>query len=157
MDATSGTAGTNWDQLVVSGDLDFAGVDSVTIKLISLDAAGDPGALASFDPNSDFSIAIANATSVSVFSMNAFSVDTSDFANTFTGSFYMSASGNELLLNYTEFLLGDVSMDGVVNLLDVGPFIDAIAEGDFIEEADVNRDGVVNLLDVGPFILRLSS
>ena len=47
---------------------------------------------------------------------------------------------------------GDVNMDGVVNLLDVDPFIDALASGTLIQEADVNCDGVVNLLDVTPFV-----
>ena len=49
-------------------------------------------------------------------------------------------------------LLGDVNMDGVVNLLDVGPFIDALTNGLFIDEADMNRDGAVNLLDVSFFV-----
>lgn len=48
--------------------------------------------------------------------------------------------------------LGDVNGDNVVNLLDVGPFVDAIGGGDFSYEADINGDGVVNLLDVGGFI-----
>lgn len=55
-----------------------------------------------------------------------------------------------------EFPLGDVNCDGVVNLLDVAPFVDAIASGVFNEKADLNRDSVVNLLDVGPFIDLLS-
>jgi len=49
-------------------------------------------------------------------------------------------------------LLGDVNQDGEVNLLDVGPFIDALNNGTFIAEADINQDGSVNLLDVGPFV-----
>ncbi len=51
-----------------------------------------------------------------------------------------------------EVIHGDVNMDGVVNLLDVGPFIDILNSGGFQAEADVNKDGVVNLLDVNPFI-----
>ena len=53
-------------------------------------------------------------------------------------------------------LLGDINLDGIVNLLDVGPFIDLIADGQFQTEADVNEDGVVNLLDAGPFIALLN-
>lgn len=49
-------------------------------------------------------------------------------------------------------LLGDVNLDGVVNLLDVAPFVDRIATGTYQAEADVNQDGSVNLLDVDPFI-----
>ena len=53
-------------------------------------------------------------------------------------------------------LLGDVNLDGVVNLLDVDPFIDRLASGDFQAEGDCNEDGVVNLLDVDPFIAILA-
>ena len=53
-------------------------------------------------------------------------------------------------------LYGDVNLDGVLNLLDVGPFIDRLSSGTFQEEADVNMDGAVNLLDVEPFIVALS-
>ena len=55
-----------------------------------------------------------------------------------------------------QILLGDVNGDGVVNLLDVQPFVDAISTGTYIPEADINQDGVVNLLDVQPFIEILS-
>ena len=49
-------------------------------------------------------------------------------------------------------ILGDVNGDGEVNLLDVAPFVDAITNGIYIEEADLNLDGVVDLLDVQPFV-----
>ena len=55
-----------------------------------------------------------------------------------------------------DVLLGDVNLDGVVNLLDVAPFVDRITSGTFQEEADVNDDDVVNLLDVGPFVALLT-
>lgn len=51
---------------------------------------------------------------------------------------------------------GDVNMDGTVNLLDVGPFVDALSDGSNQAEADTNCDGTVNLLDVGPFVDILS-
>lgn len=50
------------------------------------------------------------------------------------------------------FILGDVNMDGEVNLLDVGPFVTLLTTSTFQEEGDINGDGVVNLLDVGPFV-----
>jgi len=49
-------------------------------------------------------------------------------------------------------LLGDVNCDGLVNLLDVVPFVEAISGGPFNAKADINSDGNVNLLDVAPFI-----
>ena len=49
-------------------------------------------------------------------------------------------------------LPGDLNCDGIVNLLDVQPFVDAIIIGEFLAKADINGDGVVNLLDVAPFV-----
>ncbi len=49
-------------------------------------------------------------------------------------------------------LLGDVNCDGVLNLLDVAPFVDVITSSAFFDKADINRDGVVDLLDVAPFV-----
>ena len=54
------------------------------------------------------------------------------------------------------FVLGDVNGDGAVNLLDVGPFVDLLTNGEYLAAADINGDGVVNLLDVGPFVELLS-
>ena len=55
------------------------------------------------------------------------------------------------------FQAGDTNGDGSINLLDVGPFIDAISSSSYFEAADVNCDRLVNLLDVGPFIDLLSN
>ena len=49
-------------------------------------------------------------------------------------------------------LLGDVNLDGSVDLLDVEPFVDLLTNGEFQNEADINQDGVVDLLDVAPFV-----
>ena len=61
-----------------------------------------------------------------------------------------------LLLCDDPFLPGDVNMDGVVNLLDVDPFIALLGNGTFQLEADMNMDGAVNLLDVDLFIQAIS-
>ena len=52
------------------------------------------------------------------------------------------------------FARGDVNQDGEINLLDVGPFVDAIG-GAFVCEADIDESGTVDLLDVGPFVALL--
>jgi len=54
------------------------------------------------------------------------------------------------------FLLGDVNLDGVVNFLDITPFIALLTSGLFQSEADVNQDGAVNFLDIGAFINELT-
>ena len=50
------------------------------------------------------------------------------------------------------FAIGDVNMDGSINLLDVDPFVAAVGGGPYVCEADIDQNGTVNLLDVGPFI-----
>ena len=49
-------------------------------------------------------------------------------------------------------LLGDVNMDGTVDLLDVGPFVDSLNTGQYLREADMNMDCQLNLLDVSLFV-----
>lgn len=51
-----------------------------------------------------------------------------------------------------ELLLGDVNQDGVVNFLDIAPFISLLSSGGILEEADFNDNGMVDFLDIGPFI-----
>ena len=53
-------------------------------------------------------------------------------------------------------LFGDINLDGVVNLLDVDPFVTVLGSGIYQIEADANLDGSVNLLDVNGFILILA-
>ena len=50
------------------------------------------------------------------------------------------------------FLLGDINRDGVVNFLDINPFIVLLTNSTFQAEADCNLDGVVNFLDISPWI-----
>ena len=51
-------------------------------------------------------------------------------------------------------LLGDVNRDGLVNFLDIAPFIQRLSfsPSGFRIEADLNRDGITNFLDISPFI-----
>ena len=49
-------------------------------------------------------------------------------------------------------LKGDVNDDGVVDLLDIAPFVDYVSSGMFLAEADINGDGNVDLLDVAGFV-----
>ena len=70
-----------------------------------------------------------------------------------------SSSMNELhgpadydVINPMTIIPGDLTCDGVVNLLDVSPFVAAISAGVFDPKADVNGDGSVNLSDIEPFV-----
>lgn len=53
-------------------------------------------------------------------------------------------------------LTGDVNGDGILDLLDVSSFVNAISTGQFNPVADFNQDGNVDLLDVQPFVDALS-
>ena len=53
-------------------------------------------------------------------------------------------------------LVGDINRDGVVDFLDISPFIVLLTTSGFQDEADINQDGVVNFLDISPFIGILS-
>ena len=75
-------------------------------------------------------------------------------------SFHANDDDNIVTICYQQdsgLLLGDVNLDGSVNLLDVQPFIDLIASAGFQLEADINQDGAVNLLDVAGFVELLSN
>ena len=72
-----------------------------TVFVRSLDSSGQPG-LATFDMTAAYSWTLLTAGSISGFSAAQMPVDTSLFANPFgAGSFTVSQSGNELLLNFT--------------------------------------------------------
>ena len=46
-------------------------------------------------------------------------------------------------------LLGDLNLDGFVDILDVVTMISGIVEGtELPEQADINQDGYINVLDV---------
>ena len=122
-----------FDQLVVAGDVQLDG----TLELSFVD---------DYVPNvgDTFDIVIGNSIT-GVFSMVNMPTDINLAVN------YAATYVRVEVLDGTP-LLGDVNCDGVVNLLDVGPFVDLISNGQYLDKADINSDGAVNLLDVGPFV-----
>ena len=89
-------------------------------------------------------------------------------SNSVTGTFdnVIAPEGMNVQVNYSnsvvsleltsEILLGDVNLDGVVNFLDISPFIAVLANGQSQAEADCDDSGVVDFLDITPFITILS-
>ena len=76
-----------------------------------------------------------------------------------------SVGGHHLFLDNVAFsgtvvgagvLLGDVNLDGVINFLDIAPFIVVLSGGGYQAEADCDENGAVNFLDISPFIAILS-
>ena len=53
-------------------------------------------------------------------------------------------------------LLGDVNQNGLVELLDVAPFVELVINSEYQIEADMNQDGLVTLLDVALFVEALA-
>ena len=60
-----------------------------------------------------------------------------------------------LALSQVRGSLGDVNLDGLVDFLDISPFISVLSNGGFQAEADCDESGVVNFLDISSFILIL--
>lgn len=95
-------------------------------------------------------------SSAGAFELNG-TIGQHDAGTVMTGGSFTLAGGFWAGGSASSILLGDVNQDGVVNLLDVAPFVNAITTGTFIAEADINQDGVVDLLDVAPFVDLLTS
>ncbi|MEM9410740.1 MAG: cellulase family glycosylhydrolase [Planctomycetota bacterium] len=51
---------------------------------------------------------------------------------------------------------GDTNCDGIVNLLDIAPFVNYLSNGTYSAKVDFNQDGRLNLLDVSLFVAVLS-
>ena len=76
--------------------------------------------------------------------------------SSFTGDLRVSADAT-LQLNLAEAileptLLGDVNLDGIVNFLDIAPFVSVLTATGFQAEADIDQSGEVNFLDISPFV-----
>ena len=54
-------------------------------------------------------------------------------------------------------MLGDCNLDGVLDFLDLPPFIAVLTTGEFLAQADIDQSGNVTFLDIPPFIAMLSN
>jgi hypothetical protein len=94
------------DQIDVNGTLNItAGMTASTkfsIKLQTLDGAGGIGPMTGFNPSLAYQWVLAESNGIaSVASLgDRFSVDTTGFNNPLNGNFFVSQSGNDLMLNY---------------------------------------------------------
>ena len=106
-----GVAGTNWDFLDIGGSLtiDATAGSRFIIDVISLLANNSGGAATGFDAFTNYSFAIATAAGgISNFDSSYFNILTGSFANsmnpagaTSAGSWGVTKSGNNVMLNYT--------------------------------------------------------
>jgi hypothetical protein len=68
------------------------------------------------------------------------------------GDFFDHNATLTVTLSTGDAPVGDVNLDGVVNGLDVDPFVEVLLSGPYQPEADMNEDGDVNGLDVDAFV-----
>lgn len=139
----AGTGAGQFDQLIIAGDCSIGG----SLAVVPIDGyvlqAGD-----------EFTIAEIGGLAAGQFAGLADGDLVGNFGGIDLYITYAGGDGNDVVLTTDDpnVLLGDVNMDGAVNLLDVDPFIALLSSGQYQAEADINQDGVVNLLDVAPFI-----
>jgi autotransporter-associated beta strand protein len=105
---TAGTAGTTtgWSLLSLSGLLDLNGTagSPMTMRLATVanSASGASGLAPNFNPASPATFLIASAAGgITGFDAAAWTFDTALFQNSFTGTFSLTQSGNDLYLNYS--------------------------------------------------------
>ena len=79
-----------------------------------------------------------------------------DFAGGTNPIWFDDATATLVSTTSCTFELGDIDQNGVVELLDIAPFVDLINNQGFLCEADINEDGAITLLDVAGFVSILS-
>jgi autotransporter-associated beta strand protein len=102
-DGSTGAAGTEWDLLAITGNLNVAGSTGITVDLASMTNATTAGALGTWDESIDhtWSGIVTTTTGITGFNPAVVTVDTTDFQNPFTGTFAVVQNGNNLDLVYT--------------------------------------------------------
>ena len=92
------------DLLSISGSLDILSSSGspFTINLDTLTSSNTPGSMADFDPAESYSWKIATASGgIQNFNTNEFVLNTSGFANAYTGVFSLGVTNHSLVINYT--------------------------------------------------------
>ncbi len=101
---SSATSSAGWDRLYASGliNVQAAGTNNFTIKLVSMAAAGTPGMLSDFDPLQNYSWTVATGAGALLnFDPAKFAVDASAFQNSHSGTFSVTNAGNSIVVQYT--------------------------------------------------------
>jgi autotransporter-associated beta strand protein len=111
IESVAGTPGqsTSWDLVAVTG-VDPLAITATpgsqfTIKIFSLNSAGNPGLVSDFNSGNSYSWTIASATStggITGFNASDFSIDISDFQNSLNGGgLFLTSDGTNLMMNFT--------------------------------------------------------
>ena len=96
-------SGNSWDKITLNGVLllDNTVQNRFTIFVKSMGTPSAVGLTADFNAALNYSFVIANTQGISGFNTNAFAVNTTDFQNPNSGNWFVSQSGNNLMLNYS--------------------------------------------------------
>ena len=95
------------------------------------------------------------ATSVTqaIWQLNLKSRKPSLFRVAMTGGGSAATYVDDFILRYNDnIVVGDVNVDGEVNIADVNAIIDMVISGDVNPDADVNGDGEINIADVNAIV-----
>ena len=67
-----------------------------------------------------------------------------------SGGSLVEAALDDFMLEAVSFnqLIGDINVDGEVNILDVVLLVNVILDGEYSENYDINSDGEINVLDI---------
>lgn len=105
INSVTGTAGTNWDLLSISGALTITATpgNPFIVDLTSLNLSNTAALVSNFNAADSYSWLFASASGgVTGFSAGAFQYNASAFQNSLGGgSFFVSNVGNDLFLNFT--------------------------------------------------------
>jgi cytoskeletal protein CcmA (bactofilin family) len=102
----TGTAGTAWDKVAITGNLDISGLSAgspFVLKLQTLDSGDTPNPLSSFDSavNHTWASIVTTGGLTGTFSSALFSIDATGFANSHSGTFSVVQNSTNLDLLYT--------------------------------------------------------
>ena len=139
--------------ITVFADQNQAGDQTVTGDLIDLMQVSDFNGTNDDQVGSAVSIVASGFGSGSDHSITFNDLGPNTAGNTRGNASYASFAVGEV----DDILLGDLNLDGMVNFLDISPFIGVLSNQGTQAEADLNQDGAVDFLDISPFIMVLSA
>lgn len=99
-----GARGADFDSINVTGGLTFSATlgSPLTLNLSSLDATGVAGAVADFDPATNYAWLVAHSDGVTGFDRANISLVSTNFTNSLGGGWFdVSMAGNDLFLSFT--------------------------------------------------------
>ncbi|MBC8108013.1 MAG: hypothetical protein H7Z14_15605 [Anaerolineae bacterium] len=104
--SATGMAGANWDLLHADGTLTISATSAnpYQLRLVSLDAVGQAGALANFNPISSYDWIFVEAPAITLFSPDKFLIDVQQFVafnDLAGGSFSVAQVGTALAVRFT--------------------------------------------------------